>query len=116
MTTETTSSIGAASVHPLVGPAVTAAPAAEEARGPLLRVTGSSGVLDVWLGNSASASSLEADVRDVSAAGVRGLSALAVALGDVARRHRLEVRVIPRIDADGSRILVLFGPRTTRVK
>ncbi|HKZ91732.1 MAG TPA: hypothetical protein VJZ50_06290 [Candidatus Limnocylindrales bacterium] len=41
---------------------------------------------------------------------------MAVALGDVARRHKLEVRVIPRVDSTGPSVLVLFGRRTYRAK
>jgi len=79
-------------------------------------MSGPGGILDVWLGDLAISSALETDVRAVCAAGTGGLPALAVALGDVARRHRLEVRIIPRIRVDGPSVLVLFGPRTTRAK
>jgi hypothetical protein len=37
-----------------------------------------------------------------------------MALGDVAKLHKLEVRVIPRVDATGRTVLVLFGRRTHR--
>ncbi len=87
-----------------------------ETRASLVRMSGPGAVLDVWLGDAAASSTLEADVRAVSAAGTRRLSALAVALGDVARRHKLEVRIIPRIGADGPSVLVLFGPRATRTR
>lgn len=89
-------------------------PSAEEPRGPLLRIDGSSGALRVWLGGPGDQSALEADVREVSDRGIRRLPALAVALGDVARRHKLEVRVIPRMDEDGPVVLVIFGKRTNR--
>ena len=42
--------------------------------------------------------------------------ALAMALGDVAVRNKLEVRVIPRMDSAGPSVLVLFGSRTYRSK
>ena len=80
----------------------------------LLRVDGPSGALDVWLGCDGDASALEADVRAVSARGIREMPALAMALGDVARLHKLEVRVIPRFDPTGHTVLVLFGRRTQR--
>jgi hypothetical protein len=70
--------------------------------------------LDVWLGSAGDLSALEADVREMSARGLSDLSALAMALGDVAKRHKLEVRVIPRVDASGPTVLVLFGARTHR--
>jgi hypothetical protein len=82
----------------------------------LLRVVGPSGPLDVWLGTSGDPSMLESDVRDVSARGLTERSALAMALGEVAKRHKLEVRVIPRMDPDGPTTLVLFGPRTHRAR
>ena len=91
-------------------------PPADQSRASLMRVVGPSGALDVWLGGAGDHSALEADVRDVSARGLRGLPALAVALGDVARRHKLEVRVIPRVDSSGPSVLVLFGRRTYRAK
>lgn len=70
----------------------------------------------MWLGAAGDHSALEADVRDVSARGIAGLPALAVALGDVATKHKLEVRVIPRMDSNGASVLVLFGRRTYRAK
>ena len=82
----------------------------------LLRVVGPSGALDVWLGAAGDHSALEADVRDVSARGIGGLPALAMALGEVATKHKLEVRVIPRMDSTGPSVLVLFGSRTYRAK
>jgi hypothetical protein len=39
-------------------------------------------------------------------------SEAAVAFGDVARRHGLEVRVIPRLEAEDPFLLVIFGKRT----
>lgn len=89
---------------------------ADKPKASLLRVVGPSGALDVWLGDAGDDSALEADVRDVSARGIAGLPALAMALGDVATRHKLEVRVIPRMDSAGSSVLVLFGDRTYRAK
>jgi hypothetical protein len=80
----------------------------------MMRVDGPSGALDVWLGCDGDASALEADVRAVSDRGLRELPALAMALGEVARLHKLEVRVIPRFDATGNTVLVLFGRRTQR--
>lgn len=91
-------------------------PAADESRPSLLRVVGASGVLDVWLGCDGDQSALEAEVRVVSAEGLGGLPALAIALGDIAKRHKLEVRVIPRMDSHGSSVLVLFGRRTYRAR
>ena len=88
----------------------------EKPKASLLRVVGPGGALDVWLGATGDRSALEADVRDVSARGIGGLPALAMALGDVATKHKLEVRVIPRMDSAGSRVLVLFGSRTYRAK
>ncbi len=82
----------------------------------LLHVVGPNRALDVWLGGPGDHAALEVDVRDVSAQGIRDLPALAVALGDVATRHKLEVRVIPRMDAAGPSVLVLFGARTYRAK
>ena len=98
------------------GPGLPMMPPADQSRASLMRVVGPSGALDVWLGGAGDHSALEADVRDVSARGLRGLPALAVALGDVARRHKLEVRVIPRVDSTGPSVLVLFGRRTYRAK
>ena len=91
-------------------------PPPDKPKASLLRVVGPSGTLDVWLGAAGDDSALEADVRDVSARGIAGLPALAMALGDVATRHKLEVRVIPRMDSAGSSVLVLFGDRTYRAK
>jgi hypothetical protein len=65
----------------------------------------------VWLGGSSDPAALEADVRAVSDAGQRPAAA-AVAFGDIARRHGLEVRVIPRVEADVRFLLVVFGKRT----
>lgn len=81
-----------------------------------MRVVGPSGVLDVWLADTGDHSALEADVRDVSDRGIGDLPALAMALGDVATTHKLEVRVIPRMDSTGPSVLVLFGTRTYRSK
>ena len=91
-------------------------PPADKAKTSLLRLVGPTGALDVWLGDAGDHSALEADVRDVSARGIERLPALAVALGDVATRHKLEVRVIPRMDSGGPSVLVLFGSRTYRAK
>src|SRR3972149_12323558 len=77
------------------GPTTTRPP--DESRASLLRVDGPSRALDVWLGGAGDHSALEADGRDGSARDIRGLPALAMALGDVATRHKLEVRVIPRM-------------------
>ena len=82
----------------------------------LLRVVGPGGALDVWLGDAGDHSALEADVRDVSARSTGSLPALAVALGAVASRHKLEVRVIPRMDSADPRVLVLFGKRIYRAR
>jgi hypothetical protein len=90
--------------------------AAEEPKGSALRIDGPSGVLRVWLGGPGDRSALEADVRAVSDRGIRRLPALAVAFGDVARQRNLEVRVIPRIDADGRSVLVIFGKRSNRAR
>jgi hypothetical protein len=81
-----------------------------------LRVVGPNRALDVWLGGAGDHSALEADVRGVSARGIRDLPALAMALGDVAASHKLEVRVIPRMDTTDPNVLVLFGSRTYRAK
>jgi hypothetical protein len=89
---------------------------ADESKASLKRVVGPSGALDVWLGGPGDHSALEADVRDVSTRGIRVLPVLAMALGDVATRHKLEVRVIPRMDSAGPSVLVLFGNRTYRAK
>lgn len=98
------------------GPGPTTTPPPDKAKASLLRVVGPSGALDVWLGGAGDHSALEADVRDVSARGIRGLPTLAMALGSVATRHKLEVRVIPRMDSAGPSVLVLFGSRTYRSK
>ena len=82
----------------------------------MTRLVGPSGALDVWFGAQDDHAALEAEVRGVSAQGLRGYSDLALALGQVAQRHKLEVRVIPRTDARGPSVLVLFGPRTYRPK
>ena len=81
---------------------------------PLLRIDGTDHVLRVWLGGPGDHAQLEADVREVAARGIRRLSTLAMALGAVADRHKLGVRVIPRIDDHGHSILVVFGKRTSR--
>ncbi len=88
----------------------------EKLRASLLRIVGPSGALDVWLGAAGDHAALEADIRDVSARGIKGLPALAMALGDVATKHKLEVRVIPRKDSAGSSVFVLFGSRKYRAK
>lgn len=79
-----------------------------------LRIVGPSGALDVWLGDCGDRVALETDVREVSARGFSRISVLAVAMGEVARRHRLEARVIPRTDKRDPSILVVFGSRTHR--
>ena len=89
---------------------------ADDSKASLLRIVGPNRALDVWLGGAGDHSALEADVRDLSARGIGDLQALAMALGDVATRHKLEVRVIPRMDAAGPSVLVLFGSRTHRAK
>ncbi len=91
-------------------------PPLDDAGVSLLRVVGPGGALDVWLGGTGDHSALEADVRDVSAQATGSLPALAMALGEVATRHKLEVRVIPRVDRTGRSVLVLFGRRTYRAK
>ena len=82
----------------------------------LLRIVGPGGTLDVWLGSEIGRAGLEADVREASATASGHLPDLAMALGAVARRHKLEVRVIPRFGADGPSLLVLFGQRTYRAR
>jgi hypothetical protein len=82
----------------------------------LLRLESTSHVLRVWLGGPGDHAALEADVREVAARGLARLATLAVALGKVAEMHKLGVRVIPRIDADGPSVLVIFGKRTARPK
>ncbi len=83
---------------------------------PLLRLDGMGHALRVWLGGAGDHGALEADLREVAARGVATLPALAVALGSVAARHKLEVRVIPRLDDDGPSVLVIFGARVSRPK
>jgi hypothetical protein len=80
-----------------------------------VRFRGPSGAVHVWLGGSSDPAALEADVRAVADAGQRRSDA-AVAFGDVARRHNLEVRVIPRVEAEASFLLVIFGKRTPRFR
>jgi hypothetical protein len=87
-----------------------------QAKASLVRVVGPNRALDVWLGDAGDRAALEADVRDVSDRDIKELPALAVALGDVASRHKLEVRVIPRFVPAGPSVLVLFGTRTHRAK
>jgi hypothetical protein len=91
-------------------------PPADQDHPELLRVLGPSGALDVWLGCDGDLAALEADVRAVGARSLMGLPDLAMALGDVAKRHKLEVRVIPRAGSSGPSVLVLFGRRTNRAK
>jgi len=62
-----------------------------------------------------SASSATSTVRVITGF-VNRFPAFAMALGDVAARHKLEVRVIPRMDSAGPSVLVLFGSRTYRSK
>jgi hypothetical protein len=98
-----------ASVAPEGAPAVPEGPPSGEPPGSLLHVDGPSGALRVWFGGAGDRSALEADVREVSDRGIRRLAVLAVALGDV-------VRVVPRMQADGPSILVLFGSRANRAR
>ena len=95
-------------------PELPAVPPTDPSGVSLLRVAGPGLPLDVWLGSAGDHVALEADVRDVSARGLTDRSALAMALGEVAKRHTLEVRVIPRFDPTGPTVLVLFGLRTHR--
>lgn len=83
---------------------------------PLLRLNAKPHVLRVWLGEAGDQAALEADVREVADRGIARLSTLAVALGAVAERHKLGVRVVPRIDGNGQSVLVIFGTRTARPK
>jgi hypothetical protein len=68
------------------------------------------GRMRVWLGDRAHRTRLEADVRALSASGL-GRAGTATGLGDIARRHELEVRVIPRVEDGIACLLVLFGKR-----
>lgn len=81
---------------------------------PLLRLDAKPHVLRVWLGGPDEQGALEADVREVAGREIARLSTLAVALGAVAERHKLGVRVVPRIDDDGESVLVIFGRRKAR--
>ena len=80
-----------------------------------VQIHGPGGVLRVWLGGATDPDALEADVRAVCEAG-QPRAAAAVALGDVARRYGLEVRVIPRVEAGVQFLLVVFGRRTPRFR
>lgn len=91
-------------------------PTADAMMARTIRIIGPAGVLDVWLGTAGDLEALERDVREVSAQATDRISTLAVAMGEVARRHRLEVRVIPRTDQPDPSILVVFGARTYRPK
>ncbi len=75
-----------------------------------VHLAGPTGPMRVWLGNGAHRSRLEADVRALSASGL-GRAGTATGLGDIARRHELEVRVIPRVEEGIACLLVLFGKR-----
>ena len=93
-------------------------PRATDARRPAERrvqIHGPAGALHVWLGGATDLGALEADVRAVSDAG-HPRSAAAVAFGDVARRHGVEVRVIPRVEAGVQFLLVVFGKRVSRYR
>lgn len=94
-----------------LGPDVDVAPLAHRH----VRIHGPSGLLHVWLGGASDPVALEADVRAVSDEG-RPRAAVAVAFGEVARRHGIEVRVIPRAEAGVQFLLVLFGGRTPRFR
>lgn len=89
-------------------------PTADAMMARTLRIVGPAGAIDVWLGDCRDPAALETDVREVSARGLSRISALAVAMGEVARRHRLEARVIPRKDKQDPSVLVIFGSRTHR--
>jgi hypothetical protein len=80
-----------------------------------VRIHGPSGLLHVWLGGASDPVALEADVRAVSDEG-QPRAAAAVAFGEIARRHGIEVRVIPRAEAGVHFLLVLFGGRTPRFR
>lgn len=80
-----------------------------------VQIHGPAGALHVWLRGATDLGALEADVRAVSEAG-HPRPAAAVAFGDVARRHGVEVRVIPREDAGVHVLLVVFGKRLTRYR
>ncbi|MDA8202101.1 MAG: hypothetical protein M0Z49_04955 [Chloroflexi bacterium] len=78
--------------------------------GERLTLVGPSGAIRVMFLNSVGTAELEADVREV-AQRTSPRPALAVAFGDVARRHKLEVRVVPRVGLSGPVVLVIFGTR-----
>jgi len=80
-----------------------------------VRMLGPNGPLHVWLGGASDPDALEADVRAVSDVHLPR-AGVAVAFGEVARRHGLEVRVIPRVEAGVRCLLVLFGGRTPRFR
>jgi hypothetical protein len=80
-----------------------------------VQLRGPGGAVHLWLGGSSDPTSLEADCRAVTDVG-QARSEAAVAFGDVARRHGLEVRVIPRVEAEASFLLVVFGKRTPRIR
>jgi hypothetical protein len=81
---------------------------------PSMRMVGPSGALEVWLGAMDDRATLEAEVRAVGVSGTGQLSDLAMALGDIARRHHLDVRVITKMGVGDPRLLVFFGPRAQR--
>ena len=80
-----------------------------------VQLRGPGGAVHAWLGGPSDPAALEADVRAVTDAS-QPRSNAAVAFGDVARRHGLEVRVIPRVEAEVSFLLVIFGKRTPRFR
>jgi hypothetical protein len=80
-----------------------------------VQLRGPGGAVHAWLGGPSDPAALEADVRAVTDAS-QPRSDAAVAFGDVARRHGLEVRVIPRVEAEDSFLLVIFGKRTPRFR
>ncbi len=87
-----------------------AAPTRTEPVDERLNLVGPNGAIRVMFLSSVGTAELETDVREV----VQRSSprpALAVALGDVARRHKLEVRVVPRVGLGGPVVLVIFGTR-----
>ena len=80
-----------------------------------VQLRGPGGAVHAWLGGPIDPAALEADVRAVTDSN-QPRSEAAVAFGDVARRHGLEVRVIPRVEAEVSFLLVIFGKRTPRFR
>ena len=80
-----------------------------------VQLRGPGGAVHAWLGGPSDPAALEADVRAVTDSN-QPRSEAAVAFGDIARRHGLEVRVIPRVEAEVSFLLVIFGKRTPRFR